>query len=290
MEISVYSTANDAIVNEFTLFEGMFQALRFADEFIFVDGGSTDGTLEQMKKFADIDSRIKIYENHWEERMKRSMFSIQKNVALSHCTKDWCLLMDADEVYSDEFVGWWKELKEKAIFFPDTLLQGLWFDTQHFYGKYNVKCLRDPLLGHKYYKGKIYAVRNGLGIHHGNANGDPDGFVDNEDKPLVGAGVADVKPLSVYHYGHVRSSKVYLKKKNAIERRFHLDWKDLERWDFEEIMAKCPECFEESLNNRHPKIMRKRIEETVDEKGFVAHEKVIDYYFMFLLEHLQRRD
>lgn len=279
MKISVYTCCNNAIENEFTLFEGMMQALRFCDEFVYVDGGSTDGTLEKMEEFVERDSRIKIYENPWEKRIRKAMTMIQKNIALSHCSGDWCFLMDADEVYSDSFCLTVRKLLENignefiAIYIP----------TYHFYGRFDTICLRDPLLGHSYYKGKIYGVRNGLGIHHGNADGDHDGFVDNNDVSLKKENTCVLQDSGyVCHFGHVRSNEKYLIKKNDIERRYYIDWKDLERWDFEKILKERSDCFEKIDISLIPSIMTKRVMETTNEKGFVVHDKVLSYYKRFL--------
>jgi len=278
MKISVYTCCNNAIENEFTLFEGMIQALKFCDEFVYVDGGSIDGTLEKMKEFAEKDERIKIYENPWEKRMHKAMTMIQKNVALSHCSGDWCFLMDADEVYSDNFCLMIRKLLEDI----GNSFTGIYIPTYHFYGRFDVICLKDPFLGHEYYKGKIYGIRNGLGIHHGNADGDHDGFVDNDDVSLKRENTYVLQDFGyVCHFGHARSNEMYLIKKNDIERRYHIGWSDLEEWDFEKILKEKPDCFRKVDISLIPTIMMKRVIETVNEKGFVVHDKVLSYYQLF---------
>ena len=58
-----------------------------ADEIILVDTGSTDNTLNIAKKLG-----VSIYETKW-----NNSFSEAKNFALEKCTKDWILVIDADE-------------------------------------------------------------------------------------------------------------------------------------------------------------------------------------------------
>lgn len=68
------------------------------DEMIIVDTGSVDDTIEIAKTF-----NAKIYHYEWDNN-----FSNARNFSLSHATKDWIILMDAD----DEFLN---EDKEKFI-------------------------------------------------------------------------------------------------------------------------------------------------------------------------------
>jgi ADP-heptose:LPS heptosyltransferase len=59
-----------------------------ATELIVVDTGSTDKTKEVVSKYTD-----KIFDFNWIDD-----FSAARNYALSKCTMDWCLWMDADDV------------------------------------------------------------------------------------------------------------------------------------------------------------------------------------------------
>ncbi len=70
------------------------QARKVADELIVVDSGSTDRTLEIATKYAD-----KLVHQDW------LGYSAQKNVALSLCSQDWCLSIDADEVLTDALIA-----------------------------------------------------------------------------------------------------------------------------------------------------------------------------------------
>jgi glycosyltransferase involved in cell wall biosynthesis len=62
-----------------------------ADEIIIVDSGSTDTTLAVAKNF-----NAKIYQNAWQG------YAEQKNFALSQCSKDYILSLDADEVPDEQ--------------------------------------------------------------------------------------------------------------------------------------------------------------------------------------------
>ncbi len=67
------------------------ESVRWADELILVDSGSRDRTIEIGQSFGAKTS-YHAFGGHGE----------QKNVALDHCTSDWILLLDADEVLTPE--------------------------------------------------------------------------------------------------------------------------------------------------------------------------------------------
>ena len=65
------------------------ESVKWCDEIVVVDSGSTDGTLEICKQFTD-----RIYQRPWPG------FVEQKRFALEQCTCDWVLNIDADEEVS----------------------------------------------------------------------------------------------------------------------------------------------------------------------------------------------
>jgi glycosyltransferase involved in cell wall biosynthesis len=66
-------------------------SVRWADEIVIVDSGSTDRTLEIAHSFG-AKTTYHAITGHGE----------QKNIALDLCTSDWILLLDADEVLTPE--------------------------------------------------------------------------------------------------------------------------------------------------------------------------------------------
>ncbi|MBS3100698.1 glycosyltransferase family 2 protein [Candidatus Woesearchaeota archaeon] len=75
-----------------------------ADEIIIVDTGSTDKTKEIAKKF-----KAKIIDFKWIDD-----FSAARNESLKHATKDWILVMDADEVIEEKDLKKIKDAIENA--------------------------------------------------------------------------------------------------------------------------------------------------------------------------------
>ena len=72
------------------------------DEVIIVDTGSTDKTKQIGKKF-----NAKIYDFKWIDD-----FSAARNKSLKHATKDWILVLDADEVLDKEAL---KVIKDELV-------------------------------------------------------------------------------------------------------------------------------------------------------------------------------
>ena len=67
-------------------------AVKFADEIIVVDTGSTDGTVAEAKKFTD-----KVYRFKWVDD-----FSAARNFAFGKATQELVMWLDADDVITDE--------------------------------------------------------------------------------------------------------------------------------------------------------------------------------------------
>ena len=75
----------------------------YVDEIIIVDTGSTDKTKEEAKKYTD-----KIFDFKWTED-----FSEARNFSLTKSTKEWILILDADERITKKDLEKLKELTNK---------------------------------------------------------------------------------------------------------------------------------------------------------------------------------
>ena len=69
--------------------------VRYFNEIIILDTGSTDSTMSILKKYEKENSNIKIYTANWEND-----FSKARNYAKSFATNNWILFLDADEIIS----------------------------------------------------------------------------------------------------------------------------------------------------------------------------------------------
>lgn len=84
--MSIRLTAVVIALNEAAHLPALAESLRWVDEMLLVDGGSTDGTAEQA---ARLGMRV--------VRRAFDNFADQRNYALRHARGDWVLSVDADE-------------------------------------------------------------------------------------------------------------------------------------------------------------------------------------------------
>ncbi len=87
------STLSVAIItfNEAENLERTLASVRFADEIVVVDSGSTDRTVEIARSFG-----ANVFSEAWKG------FALQKNSAIDQCVGTWVLSLDADEELTDE--------------------------------------------------------------------------------------------------------------------------------------------------------------------------------------------
>ncbi len=72
----------------------------FADEIIIIDTGSSDGILRIIEDFAQQHNNIKLHKYHPEGVFH---YGAAKNFAMEKATKDFIIVLDADEKLSNEF-------------------------------------------------------------------------------------------------------------------------------------------------------------------------------------------
>lgn len=77
--------------NEAENLERCLESVKWAEEIIVLDSGSTDESVNIAKQYTD-----KVYETDW------LGYGIQKQRALSHATQSWVLNLDADETVSEK--------------------------------------------------------------------------------------------------------------------------------------------------------------------------------------------
>jgi glycosyltransferase involved in cell wall biosynthesis len=92
-ETSARPTLSVAIItlNEEANLRRTLESVKWADEIVIVDSGSTDRTCDIARDYG-----AKVFVEPWKG------FAAQKNSALDKCTSDWILSLDADEEVSPE--------------------------------------------------------------------------------------------------------------------------------------------------------------------------------------------
>jgi hypothetical protein len=168
--------------------------------------------------------------------------------------------MDADEVFHEEDVESIRKL-------PDSVasdIVGIEFNTLHFYHDYS-HLLNGCPDWKDLYNGKVYMVRNGMQIHHGAVNTEPDAHVDLHGRPLDPSKTI-MTNVKVYHYGHARSTEAYVRKLNHIEGR-HSGWKHvpIKVEDYEWL----PDYKLKDFTGTHPAVMKERIAAGQDHKAIM---------------------
>lgn len=99
--ISGYTTVHNPIEMGYPWRDCVSSMLDFCDEVVVLDGGSTDGSWEEILAWAEKDTRLKAKQNVIDFSKKRFAYDsdgMQKARARAHCTKEFCWQMDADEV------------------------------------------------------------------------------------------------------------------------------------------------------------------------------------------------
>jgi glycosyltransferase involved in cell wall biosynthesis len=195
----------------------------------------------------DTDEKIKVYHNPWEWRMGKNMGRIQRSLAISHCTSDYIILLDADEVIHERDFD---KIQEAMSLGHDCYS----FRTLHFYRDFeHIKKgpnKSDP--GQVWYDHRPKMFKNNLGIFDMHDNkGNYSGLV--TFKGIDCQEISKKTSIEIFHAGHVRSKEVYVDKQNKIEKSYHPEWKEKDfDWDMSGTQI---------YRNSFPKVLLDRIKE-----------------------------
>ena len=104
--ISGYTTTKDCIQQKYPWKECISSMLGFCDEVVVVDGGSSDGTWEDLLSWSKTEPKLKPHQvlRDWSHKRHAVFDGAQKAEARKRCTSSFCWQMDADEiVHKDDY-------------------------------------------------------------------------------------------------------------------------------------------------------------------------------------------
>jgi hypothetical protein len=262
--LSIATYVSDPISQEFYLKELLLSVWDIADEIVLINGdtrekgfnvdgftlwGETEVILDQIWDITEEHGweKLQEYRNPWRWRMRKSMGRIQRSLAISHCTSDYILLLDADEVIHEKDLN---KIREAISLGHDCYS----LRTLHFYRDFeHIKKgpnASDP--GQVWYDHRPKLFKNDLGIFDMHDNkGNYSGLVTFNG--IDCQEISKKTSIEIFHYGHVRSKEAYADKQNKIEKSYHPEWKEKEfDWDMSGTIE---------FKGTHPEVMEERIKQ-----------------------------
>jgi hypothetical protein len=217
--------------------------LPICDEFVIAVGNSDDGTREAIESINS--PKIKIIDTIWDENLRvgGKILAQQTDIALGHCTGDWCFYIQGDEVIHEKYLD--TILNAMKTYLPNQEVEGLLFKYLHFYGNYNYVGI-----ARKWYRHEIRIIRNNKQIQ---SYRDAQGFRTNGKKLAV-----KLIDAEVYHYGWCRPPKEQALKQVAFNRLYNPNYNEKPKETFLYTSDKPLKKFE----GTHPAVIKERIANT----------------------------
>ena len=235
----------DAVRLDYPIRESILSALPIVDEYIVNLGDCSDDTEALIESTGD--PRVRIIHSTWDpERFVHGATNAdQTNIALDHCSGEWCLYLQADEVLHEEDHPAILRAIERAR--EDPSIDGLLFHYNHFWGDYD-RVQR----AHNWYSHEIRVIRNGRGIRSWKS---AQSFRrDGRKLRVIDSGAW------IYHYGWVRHPLVMKRKTIALDRLHHdSEWVGKHHPDPGEPFDYGPLERVPRFRGTHPAVMRHRI-------------------------------
>ena len=193
MKVSGFTFVRDGIRLGYPVRESITSVLPVVHEMIVNVGDSEDDTLGLVESIPS--DKIKVLESRWDPLLRSGgrVLAAQADLALSRCTGDWALYIQADEVLHERDHTTVRETMARHL--DDSITEGFLFDFIHFYANYQTLGV-----GRRWYRREVRIIRTGIGIE---AWRDAQGFRRNGEKLRVRPSGA-----SMYHYGWVREPEL----------------------------------------------------------------------------------
>lgn len=102
MKLSAFVGVTNPEYWQFPYLEALRSYCDLADEVIVVDGGSTDGSLEEIDELSkEYPNKIKVIHSEWKWTDTVRQVPIHYNKGLDACTGDWAIKLDIDYVFHE---------------------------------------------------------------------------------------------------------------------------------------------------------------------------------------------
>lgn len=251
MKVSGFTFIRNAVQYDFPIVEAITSVLPIVDEFVVNVGRSEDDTLDLIRSIGS--DKIRIVESVWDDSLRKDgqILGIQQDLALSHCTGDWALLVQGDEVlHEDDYPIIQEALRTH---YENSEVLGLVFRMVHFKGDY---WSVDPWM----YRKATRIVRNHCGIY--SATDGCDFMVPGKPRMLKHESSSRLIKARMFHYGWVKNQKVMRQKLE-----YQIGCYEGERLSGEEINWQAALRSEyptydilKEYQDSHPNVMHRRIQ------------------------------
>lgn len=176
----------------------------FDDQALLIDDGTYAYLTEHLK-----EEKFKFVKSWWDPSITKSglILSQQTNIALSHCSGDYCQYIQGDEcIHEEDLKSILQGIEEME---KNPTLDGLIFNYMHFYGNVDTYKYTRNL-----YRREVRLIRNHKGIKSWL---DAQGFRAADDSKIK----ARLIPARIFHYGWARAQQVMKKKVVLFDTFYH---------------------------------------------------------------------
>lgn len=222
MKVSGFTLLRHGVEFDYPFMESLRSLLPLVDELVINVGIGTDPTLERIKELAaeagtgaDGQPRVRWFESEWplndpEKKKGGKILSEQTNLALDRCTGDWCIYLQADEVFHERD----RALIQEAIreYDGDDSIEGLLFEYVHLYGSFDV-----VQNSRGAYRREVRCIRRASGAR---SVGDAQSFRKPDGTKIQVAACG----ARVFHYGWVRTPQAMKAKTTFMDTLYHGDY------------------------------------------------------------------
>jgi len=141
--ISCFMIVRNTLSQGYPFVEAIAQALPVCDEMLVGEGGSTDGTLEVLRRLEQLNPKIKVYVDPWPGKGFAHDLRWATNTMMQKCKGEYILYIQANEVIHEKSWDYLRSIPEiwpEALTFSLPFLLLYW--TLRFHEQYRLRMAR----------------------------------------------------------------------------------------------------------------------------------------------------